>query len=664
MNNKTNKQGRLVKTFDETADGLERMSAEGMCAEEKLKRIAGEWQATFDSITDQVMIIDSDFRIVRGNKASSDFFDVSPDSLRSGRCFSMMHESDAPLESCPLRKMLATGSHEEEEVFCESRGKWLLISADPIVDASGMITGAVHIVKNISDRKRVQDAVNNERLRFHNLVENAPFGMVLINKNGYTITYVNSYFKRFFGYGIFDIPDVGSWFQKAYPDPEYRNGVISSWSEDLKNGSGIHKQRTHSIRCHDGSKREVNFSTVLFASGEILLCCEDVTERTKMEEQLTFSRKMDAIGALAGGIAHDFNNILMAILGYTSILLVDMEAIDPNHEKLKIIEDQVQRGIALTSQLLGFARGGMYETKTTDLNHLVGKSSEMFGRTKKEIAVCLKHEKELWTVEVNQVQMEQVFLNLFLNAWHAMPGGGDLYLETRNVFLDEMSAPIAALRPGEYVCVSIRDTGIGIDEDIRHRIFEPFFTTKGMGRGTGLGLAAAYGVVKNHGGAIQVHSEKGKGTTFNVYIPASDKKLINIKPAVRDILKGSGTILFVDDQDSVLKVGKGLLETLGYTVLLANSGKDAMNLYRDNKENIDLVILDMVMPAMSGGETYRALKDINPGVIAILSSGYCMNGEAAKIIGNGCNGFIQKPFSIIELSKKIHEVLHGAAVDK
>ena len=658
MDHTRDKLDRLGKAFDDMAEGLAKMHAENEQAENKLKKIANEWQATFDSITDHVMILDNKFKIVRGNRAVASFFNLPVDSLIGKSCFSLMHGTDRPLDTCPLKKMFGTGQHEEVEVYCGSQGKWLLMSADPITDAAGTITGAVHIIKNINDRKLSEEAINNEKLRFQTLVDNAPFGMILTDKNGHAITYVNPYFKKFFGYEMADLPDLESWFLKAYPDPAYRERVIASWEKDLKEAApGIQSQRAYTIVCRDGSPREVHFSTVLFSSGEILLCGEDVTDRRNLEEELILSRKMEAIGTLAGGIAHDFNNILMAILGYTSIILVDTDINDPNYEKLKIIEEQVQSGADLTKQLLGFARAGKYEIKTIDLNELLAGSAEMFGRTKKEIHIYRKHERDLWTVEADRVQIEQVFLNLFVNAWQAMPAGGELYIETQNVILDDIHFTISSLKPGKYVMVSITDTGEGIDETLKERIFEPFFTTIKMGRGTGLGLASAYGVIKNHGGTIRVYSGKGKGTTFKVYLPASEKELIDEKFTSDKVIKGTETILFVDDQVAVTNVGKNMLQALGYVVRTAKSGKEAIGIYKKNKETIDLVILDMIMPVMSGGETYRALKNINPRIKVILSSGYSMNGEAAKILESGCNGFIQKPFNVMNLSKKIREVL-------
>ena len=383
----------------------------------------------------------------------------------------------------------------------------------------------------------------------------------------------------------------------------------------------------------------------------------DVTEQRRLRDQLQQSQKMEAIGTLAGGIAHDFNNLLMGIQGRTSLMLMDIDSSYPNYVHFKEIEDIVKRGADLTKQLLGFARGGKYEVKPTDMNDLISKSSDMFGRTKKEISVYGKYQEGIWTVEVDKGQIEQVLLNLYVNAWQAMPGGGELYLRTENITLDKSYLKPFDIKPGRYVKISITDTGIGMDEATRHRIFEPFFTTKEMGRGTGLGLASAYGIIKNHEGFINVYSEQGQGTTFNIYLPASDKELIEEKELPCELLKGTETVLFVDDEEMIREVGGALLGQLGYKVLSAGNGKKAVEVYSNNKDKIDIVVLDMIMPEMGGDKAYDKMKEINPDIKVLLSSGYSVNGDATKILERGCDGFIQKPFNMKQLSKSIREIL-------
>jgi len=387
----------------------------------------------------------------------------------------------------------------------------------------------------------------------------------------------------------------------------------------------------------------------------------DISMQKNMEARMLQAQKMEAIGTLAGGIAHDFNNLLMGMQGYVSLILMDVDATHPYYKNLKGIESQVESASKLTGQLLDFARGGKYKVNPANINELIKKTSNMFGRTRKEINIHVQYQEDIWAVKVDQGQIEQVLLNLYVNAWQAMPEGGELRLQTKNVILDENNVKPFQIGPGKYVEMSISDSGMGMDEKTKKRIFEPFFTTKKMGRGTGLGLASVYGIIKNHGGFINVYSEKGKGATFNVYLPASEKEVEIKRELSAEVHKGSGTVLLVDDEEVIVDVGQEILKSMGYKVLTARSGREAVEIF-DRAQYLtsapDLIILDMIMPEMGGGETYEKLKGINPQVKVLLSSGYGIDGQATEILKRGCDGFIQKPFNIKELSQSIRRVLH------
>jgi two-component system cell cycle sensor histidine kinase/response regulator CckA len=382
----------------------------------------------------------------------------------------------------------------------------------------------------------------------------------------------------------------------------------------------------------------------------------DISERKRLEAQLQNAERMESLGTLAGGIAHDFNNLLMGIQGRTSLLSMDLAG-SPNMEHLQAIEQYILSAAELTKQLLGFARGGKYEVKPTDINELVLKSANMFGRTKKEIVIQTQFHNANIVVEVDRGQIDQVLLNLYVNAWQAMPEGGTLRLETECVVLGEKICKPYHLPTGRYVHLAISDTGIGMDAKTLQRIFDPFFTTKEKGRGTGLGLASAYGIIKNHGGIINAHSEIGYGTTFNIYLPLYEGSVANQMSSEEVIENGSETILLVDDEDMIIEVGQALLQRLGYQVIAAKSGKEAIDIVHHSAPHIDLVILDMVMPGLDGGKTFDVIRGIRPDMPVMLCSGYAINERTNHIMRKGCNGFIQKPFNASRISQKIRHVL-------
>jgi CheY-like chemotaxis protein len=369
---------------------------------------------------------------------------------------------------------------------------------------------------------------------------------------------------------------------------------------------------------------------------------------------------MEAIGTLAGGIAHDFNNILLGIQGYASLMLFELDSTHPHYEPLQNIEKQVRTAAQLTAHLLGYARKGKYHVQPIDLNQLVTETSDTFGRTRKEISIHHECTKDLHPIEADRGQMEQVLINLYVNAADAMPGGGKLILKTSNVTHQDLKGKMYNLKPGSYILLTVMDTGTGMDKETQERIFDPFFTTKEMGKGTGLGLASVYGIINGHAGYIDVYSEKGQGTMFQIYLPASDKKVETRTVAkMIDINAGIETILLVEDEEVVLDVGIKMLRKMGYTVLAAKNGEEAIGLYKEKRNTIDMVILDMVMPEMGGGEVYDAMKEINPDVRVLLASGYSIDSQAKQILGRGCNDFVQKPFNLRELSAKIKDILAG-----
>ena len=523
-----------------------------------------------------------------------------------------------------------------------------------------------HIQYNVNRRREADRAMRQQDEKYRTIIENIEEGFFETDFAG-NFTFLNNSICKILGYSSEELMGMNS---LEYINSENSKKLNEIIVEVYRTGESA-QVKDFEVMGKDGATRAIEFSLYLIKDNTnkpagVRGVVRDVTEifkaereKKKLEKQLQHSQKMEAIGSLAGGIAHDFNNVLMGMQGNASLMLFDIDESHPHYKKIKSIEQYVENGSSLTRQLLGFSKGGGYVVKATDLNELIKRTSSMFGRAKKEIKIHTKFLKKIWTVEVNQGQMEMVFLNLYINALHAMPEGGDLHLLSENVVIDESSVVNLNLKQGEYVKVSVVDTGTGMDKEIQEKIFDPFFTTKEKGRGTGLGLASASEVIKNHGGLIDVYSEEGKGTTFNIYLPSSDKKVVQEKELTRNILKGTETIFLVDDEEMIIEVNQKILKALGYKTMIARSGKKAIEIYKNNQEKINMVIMDMIIPGMSGKDFYGNLKKIDPEIKVLLSSGYSISGQAAEILEHGCNGFIQKPFKMRELSFKIREILDG-----
>ena len=519
-------------------------------------------------------------------------------------------------------------------------------------------------IKSLLRIRTYHNALQESEERYRNILDNIQESYFEMNLAG-DFTFFNDSLIEIIGYPRDELMGMNN---REYTSEETAKEMHTIFNQVYRTGEPA-EINDYEILIKGGETRTLELSTLLMKDQDdrpvgFRGIARDVTERLKaekerkqLEAQLQQAQKMETIGTLAGGIAHDFNNLLQGIQGRASLMLMDTASSHPHFEHLNGIVDYVEGGANLTRQLLGFARSGKYEVKTTDLNELIKNQNKMFGRTKKEITIRGKYEENLWSTEVDRSQIEQVLMNLYVNAVQAMSGGGDLYVHTENIIIDENYIKPFMIKPGKYIKTSVTDTGVGMDKETQQRIFDPFFTTKEMGRGTGLGLASVYGIVKNHDGFINVYSEKGEGTTFNFYLPTSKGEIVDDKELAEDILKGSETVLLVDDEDMIIDVGKPILEQMGYNVLTATGGKEALDIYEKNKQEIGIVVLDMIMPGMGGGDTYDRLKELNPDIKVLLSSGYSINGQATKILERGCDGFIQKPFNVMGLSQKIRGIL-------
>jgi len=389
----------------------------------------------------------------------------------------------------------------------------------------------------------------------------------------------------------------------------------------------------------------------------------DISERIKVEEQkhslevqLMRMQRMEAIGTLAGGIAHNFNNLLMGILGNASLGSLEIESNHQIQRNLENIKTLVESGSRLTRQLLEYSKGGTYEVEPVDMSFLIKKTADALGGTRKDIRLHYELD-DACNIDADKGQVEQVLLNLFINAADAMPSGGDLFLEAKIVSQLQLADRPFKVKPGNYVRLTFRDTGIGMDEETIEHIFEPFFTTKGLVKGTGLGLASVYGIIKAHGGFIEAKSVKGEGASFIIHLPVSTQNVISKSPEDQEIAYGKETILLVDDEKIVLETSERLLCYLGYSVIKAQGGREAIEIFSKNRDRIDLVILDLVMPEIGGDLAFEMLVKIKKDVKVIISTGYSIDSKVQEVIDRGCRGYIQKPFDIKELSSKIRGVL-------
>ena len=522
----------------------------------------------------------------------------------------------------------------------------------------------VELRSEIETRVMAQNALGQEEEKYRNILEGMEEGYFETDLRG-RLTFYNSATAEILGWSRNEL--AGMSFRK-FVRPQTARRVLRTFADIHR--TGIHRSTFgFEIIRKDGSHRFIEFSAQLMRDVEgspkgYRGIGRDVTERLQSEmerkrlaEHLQQTQRLEALGKLAGGIAHDFNNLLMGIQGNASLMLTSLEVSHPLYENIRSIERCVQSGANLTRQLLGYARGGKYIVKPTSPNQIVQKTAELFERTKKQIRIVQDYHKDIWTVSVDRNQIEQVLINLYLNAWQAMKLGGTLYLKTENVKLDQRFVQPFNVKPGRYAKIVVRDTGSGMAPDVQERAFEPFFTTKPMGGGTGLGLASAFGIIKNHDGIIDFTSQPGKGTTFFIYLPATDQTVVSETETVDGLQKGTETILVVDDEAYILKACRAMLTDLGYAVLTARSGEEAMSIFRELGAQIDLVILDMIMPEMDGSETFRQLKQIDPTIKVLISSGYGIDEISSDMLAMGCNDFIQKPFDMYQASKMIRDVL-------
>jgi two-component system cell cycle sensor histidine kinase/response regulator CckA len=613
---------------------------------------------------DAIVTLDASQCVIEWNPGAEQIFGYTRDEAVGKKLGDLVARPELFTEVQTITKQVLSGKklppHEAIRYRKNGTPVEVIMAASPI-EIEGEVQGIVVVHTDITERRLAEVRLQENEKRFRNLFEQSN-DAIFLHKSGQIID-VNQRACEMLGYSKEQLLSM------SIPDLHYEKDQAES--KGRINAAYRRKSilfETQFVKA-DGTTVDVEVSSKIVDHKNKISqgIARDITERIQAQEekklleiQLQHAQKMEALGTLAGGIAHNFNNLLMGIQGNASLILLETDPAHPNYNRLKGIEQSVQSGSNLTSQLLSYAREEKYEIRPLNINHLLEETSKTFAATKREIRV----HRDLWEgiqgILADQGQIEQVLLNLYINAADAMPRGGDLFLKTVNATHKDMSGKPYKVKHGDYILVTVRDTGVGMDEETMERIFEPFFTTKGLAKGTGLGLASVYGIIKAHGGYIEVDSHKGGGTTFSIYLPASKSKPPDVRVPSVGIATGTETVLLVDDEEMILEVGTQMLEALGYKVVIARSGREAIELVKRAQRlpsSPDLLILDMIMPDMGGKETLEHIREVNPDIKVLLSSGYSIDGQAKEIMEKGCDGFIQKPFDIKELSHKVREIL-------
>lgn len=542
------------------------------------------------------------------------------------------------------------------------------LDADPraveirVGDADWFGTSAqLVMLHDVTDRLLVEKTLKASEKRMRLLIESAPMGIRIV-QDGLTV-YANQPFLEIFGY---ETPEeiIGSAGENLYhPDDA---AIIRSHYLSVLSGKRISEYQELKARKRTGELFDVStWVTRIEFHGRpaVMAFVADITREKHLKTQLLQAQKMEAIGTLAGGVAHDFNNILTIISGFAELLLDGRDEDDKDFGDLEKIFRAAQSGAELVRQLLTFSRKVEPKLRPVKLNALVTNVEKLLLRTiPKTIQMELSLAEELNVIYADPAQIEQMIINLAVNAKQAMPEGGKLIFETRNVALGgEYARSHLGIEPGEYVLLAVSDTGHGMERSVLERIFEPFFSTKKPGEGTGLGLATVYGIVKGHGGHVACYSEPEAGTVFRIHLPVFHEDLPIIEePARQTPPGGTETLLLVDDEAHVKVLGERLLSHAGYKVLTASNGREALEIYRENGEEIALVILDLIMPEMDGKHCLEELLTLNPRARVIISSGYSSHGPVGEVMQQGARGFIEKPYMGKDLLRTVRGVLDGA----
>jgi len=615
-----------------------------------------------------IMIYQNDFWVY-ANPAAEAISGYSADELYQMRFWKIVHPDYQSLVKNRGSKrqsgQQAPPAYDFKIIHKSGSDIWVSLSGSSLM-YQGQPAGLITVI-DITERKLAEEALRKSEEKYRTVLENIEDGYYEVDLAG-NFTFFNDFACRISGRRPDEI--MGMNYRK-YTDAQNAERLFHTFHQVYQTGISS-KAFDLEIIPTAGDRRNVEISVSLIkneadAPEGFRGIIRDITERkqaeahqARLESQLQQAQKMEAIGTLAGGVAHDFNNILQAINGYAQLLLMKKAPDDPDYNKLTQLQKSGERAAHLVEQLLTFSRKMEGQRRHVSLNHEIELVAKLLKQTTpKMIERRIDLDEALWPVYADPVHMEQILLNLGSNAADAMPEGGTMAFETRNVFLDADSDELPGAAPGPFVRLIVSDTGYGMDDATVQQIFDPFFTTKEVGKGTGLGLASVYGIVKSHGGHILCDSRANQGTVFKIYLPAASEETASSEIDHQAAMPEGGkeTLLVVDDELPVREAATEILQHFGYHVLCAENAEQAIELYRDHHNRVALVILDLSMPGMGGTQCLRELLALNPDAKVIISSGYAANGLAREALSSGACGFIGKPYQAADIARKVRMVL-------
>ncbi|HEX7572356.1 MAG TPA: PAS domain S-box protein, partial [Bacteroidota bacterium] len=652
--------------------GIARDITERKRTEEDSRRTNELFRSAFEEAPGGMCLVSPEGRFLRVNNAFCRMLERPESELLALSFLDVTHPEDRSASREWVGKILAgeevPKTLEKRYLLKSGHVLWGIVGSFLLRSEDGAPLFFITHIQDITERKRAEEALRESETRYRSIFNYGTDGIVIIDPEAATLIDFNQQACTQLGYtreefGCLKISDIdlleGTEEVKAHIQKVINTGYDEFETlHRTKHG----EQRNMHVKAQDISIGGKSVHHCIWR--DITDRKRAETEKEKLQAQLQQAMKMEAVGRLAGGVAHDFNNLLTVITGYSELLLQKIGKESPMHGEVEEIKKAGDRAASLTQQLLAFSRKQIIEPKVLHLDSLVAEMHKMLTRLiGEDIALQATTGKSLGSVKVDPGQFQQILMNLVVNARDAMPDGGKIVIETANVDLDEGYCAIHPyVKPGRFVMLSVSDTGKGMSEEVKVHIFEPFFTTKEMGKGTGLGLATTYGVVKQAGGSIEVYSEVGKGTSFKIYLPRVEGEAA--KPREFDLTMelpaGSGTVLLVEDEVMVRNLGVQILEHSGYRVMQAGNGDEAIAMAMGYGERIDLLLTDVVMPGMGGSELANRLTRIHPETRVLFISGYTDNAIVHQGILDEGVSFIGKPYSPSALAKKVREVLNKA----